>query len=264
MTESCKPIGWLSFADLFEGRLQQFGVYERVIDQRSTETFRSLTDGRNSLWVNGSRDGGVTELTLKGSNRPDVIFDAIFQEFKIKIVTEREPEFWGFQTREEWREARSRGQRESLYRELRKYLDGRPNDIETDAKAYSEREGAPSVTVGLIKAQVAKQLVAEDPTLLDPAKGDELTTKVLARVAEIRKAFAWDDEDYRYARQYNPSLNGRLEAEEDVEDGPLPAGAYIFTVDLRGVIVARERPGIREATGKPRDGAGGMDDEIPF
>jgi hypothetical protein len=166
----------------------------------------------------------------------------------IRIVSQRDPEFWGFKTLEELDQARSREENESFYRELRKYLDGRPNEIESGAEANSRREGAPSVTVDLIKAQIAKQLVADDPPLLlQPVKKGELITQMLARVSDIRRAFAWDDEDNRYAHLYYPSPNGRLEAKEDAEEGPLPAGAYIFEIDQRGVIVARERAGFREA-----------------
>jgi hypothetical protein len=172
MTVFCKPIGWLSFEELFRGRLQAYGVYERLVDKKTTLTCRSLTDGRNSLWVCGEAEDGVTEVMLKGNNNPALIFDAVLKEFGVRIVTEHEPEFWGHETREQWSQARSLEQHETFYNELRKYLDGQPNEIEADAKASSEREGAPSITADLIKAQVAKQYCGGRPDS-SPARKQE-------------------------------------------------------------------------------------------
>jgi hypothetical protein len=47
MTTFCKPIGRLRFAALFDGRLQKFGVYQRVVEGKLSETHQSLTDGGN-------------------------------------------------------------------------------------------------------------------------------------------------------------------------------------------------------------------------
>jgi len=57
MTTFCKPIGRLRFAALFDGRLQKFGVYQRVVEGKSTETHQSLTDGPTSY---GSTDSRTT------------------------------------------------------------------------------------------------------------------------------------------------------------------------------------------------------------
>ena len=37
--------------DLFDGRLEEFGVREHVKPEATTEKSRLLTDGRNYLWV---------------------------------------------------------------------------------------------------------------------------------------------------------------------------------------------------------------------
>ena len=37
--------------DLFDGRLEAFGVREKIVPDETTEQERCLTDGRNHLWV---------------------------------------------------------------------------------------------------------------------------------------------------------------------------------------------------------------------
>ena len=45
--------------DLFDGRLEEFGVREHVNPETTTETSRLLTDGRNYLWVYIDDEGFV-------------------------------------------------------------------------------------------------------------------------------------------------------------------------------------------------------------
>src|SRR5262245_2497940 len=110
MTTFCKPIGRLRFAALFDGRLQKFGVYQRVVEGKSTETHQSLTDGTNIVCFCGQPNGYVAQIVVRGPNDPSSIFDAIFQALDVKIVTDREPEFWGFKTEQEWQEACERAE----------------------------------------------------------------------------------------------------------------------------------------------------------
>ena len=85
-----------------------------------------------------------------------------------------------------------------------------------------------------------------------------MITKMLARFEDMRAVFSEIDEIRSFFQVDDSRLNGRLEAREDVEDGPLP-GAYVFEVDQRGLIVAKERPGFREAAAARQ-----RDNDLPF
>src|SRR5262249_33361506 len=155
--------------DLFDGRLEAFGVREHVKPDETTERTRCLTDGRNYLWVYIDDDGFVGCLTRYLPNgAPGKILNALANAFDIDIVSEYEPQFWGFDTQEEWdacMERMSRESEERFHLELLKYLRGEPNDI---------RPG----TIGMIKAEIAKKLVENDPALLSPINKDKLHTEV--------------------------------------------------------------------------------------
>jgi hypothetical protein len=130
---------------------------------------RYLTDGRNSMEVvvyeNGVPDVTVGNLWCAPEKE---IFHAIAEAFDSDIVTEHQPEFWGFDTQEQWDAWQTRCAEEEEQRfhaELVKYLLGEPNDI---------RPG----TVGMIKAEIAKKLVEKDPTVLLPGNKDNFLNKL--------------------------------------------------------------------------------------
>ena len=54
-----------SACDLFDGRLEEFGVREHVKPEATTETSRLLTDGRNYLWVYIDDDGRSTSVSIR-------------------------------------------------------------------------------------------------------------------------------------------------------------------------------------------------------
>jgi len=132
--------------DLFDGRLEEFGVREHVKPDETTEKSRCLTDGRNYMWVymdDGGFAGSITRYASGGA--PGKILGAIAEAFDTDIVSEYEPQFWGFDTQEEWDAAMSQMSREAderFYLEILKHLRGEPNDI---------RVG----TIGMIKAEKA-------------------------------------------------------------------------------------------------------------
>jgi hypothetical protein len=145
--------------DLFDGRLEVFGVHEYLNDE-TTEQKRLLTDGRNYLWLYIDDSGFVSCLTRYMPNgAPSKILSAIVEAFDTGIVSEYEPQFWGFETQEDWDAWQleiAKEHEEEFYREILKYVQGKLNDI---------RPG----TIGMIKAEIAKKLVDGDPTLLLPA-----------------------------------------------------------------------------------------------
>ena len=155
-------------SDLFDGRLEKHGIREDFSNE-TTERSRLLTDGRNYLWVYIDDAGSVSCLRrYASSGAPGKILGAIADAFETDIASEYEPQFWGFDTQEEWdswQEEAARKNDEKFHNELLKFLCGEPNDI---------RPGS----IGMIEAEIAKKLVEEDPTLLLSANADKLLTEI--------------------------------------------------------------------------------------
>jgi hypothetical protein len=151
--------------DLFDGRLEEFGIREHVKAEATTEKGRLLTDGRNYLWVYIDDDGFVDCLRRYAPNcAPGKILNALANVFDTDIVSEYEPQFWGFDTQEEWdacMEEMSQKDEEQFHIELLKYLRGEPNDI---------RPG----TIGMCQAEIARTLVEKEPSLLLSVNKDKL------------------------------------------------------------------------------------------
>jgi hypothetical protein len=80
--------------------------------------------------------------------------------FDTDIVSEYEPQYWGFETQEEW-DAWEKKRYEVFYIEIMKYVRGEPNNI---------RPG----TIGMYEAEIAKTLIAKDPAFLFPLNKDKL------------------------------------------------------------------------------------------
>jgi hypothetical protein len=153
--------------ELFDGRLEQFGVREHVCES-TTRKERYLTDGRNCMWVYIDENGHLDQLTRRGANAPTKILGAIATAFDTEIFSEYEPQFWGFNTQEEWDAALeevNREHRDRFYADLVKLASGEPNDI---------REG----TIGEIQAKIAKQLVENESDLLLPEHRERLINAV--------------------------------------------------------------------------------------
>jgi hypothetical protein len=101
---SIKPI---SAVELFDGRLAAFGIYEHAAHETS-ESVKCLTDGCNSfLWVYCSERGEVNLFVAHPSiGESSGILASIEKPFDTDIVSEHEPQFWGFESHKEWFEAR--------------------------------------------------------------------------------------------------------------------------------------------------------------
>jgi hypothetical protein len=164
MSTTYAPLDKILASHLFDGRLNKLGVYEHIEQTESTERRRCLTDGRNYVWVYIDTEGIVKTITRYGANAPGNILGAISETFDVDIVSEYEPQFYGFETQEEWdswQEALSRKSEDEFYGDLMKYLMSQPCSI---------RQG----TIGEIKAKIARQLVTNDPDLMKPEKRDHL------------------------------------------------------------------------------------------
>jgi len=153
---------------LFDGRLENFGIHEHVNPDETNKNRRCLTDGRNYLWVYIDDAGLVSSISRYGGNVPAKILNAITEAFDTDIFTEYTPQFWGFDTEEEWEAAckqRAKKWEEEFYVSVINYVRGQPNDISPG-------------TIGARKADIAKKLVEEDPTLLELENKDRLLSTI--------------------------------------------------------------------------------------
>jgi hypothetical protein len=146
----------VSASELFGAKLGKFGVREHIASDTS-ERSRCLTDGRNYLWVYLTESGTVGAVTCFGASVPGKILNAVAEAFETDIYSEYEPQFWGFDTQEEWdaamKEMSDRHQDE-FYADVCAYVRGEPNGI---------RAG----TVGEIQANIGRDLAEQDATILD-------------------------------------------------------------------------------------------------
>ena len=86
----------------------------------------------------------------------------------IRDRSEYEPQFWGFDTQEEWdacQDQIAREHDEKFHAELLRYVRGEPNDI---------RPG----TIGMLQAEIARRLAQQDPTLLLPANEERFRREI--------------------------------------------------------------------------------------
>jgi len=105
MSVDFRPLTPIRMADLFDGRLKDVEVHEHP---RSKDTV-VLTNDRGELWVYGDEDGLVACFTAyagacgdDAAGRTARILVAIENAFDVKLVSEDEPQFWGFETEKEW------------------------------------------------------------------------------------------------------------------------------------------------------------------
>lgn len=110
-------------------------------------------------------DGFVGCVTRFGANAPRKILNALAEAFDTDIVSEYEPQFWGFETQEEWDAAMEKLARESddeFYMDFLKYLRGEPH------------ERIQPGTLGMSMAEDGKRFVEADPSLLLPENKDKV------------------------------------------------------------------------------------------
>src|SRR5262249_11039207 len=96
----------VSARDLFDGRLKKFGIEEHVTPE-TCEAERCLTDGNNYLWVFITNDGFVARILQGcGTDGASKLGSEIAKRFNTEFYSEHEPQYWGFNTEEEWRARR--------------------------------------------------------------------------------------------------------------------------------------------------------------
>ena len=150
-------------SDLLDGRLDRFGIHEKVTYPTSDQQ-KCLTDGADFVWVYANDEGYVSCLTRYGANDPNKILGAIADAFRTDIYSEHQPQFWGFDTQEEWdawQHAAGKERLDKFYSDILKFVAGEPNGIPPGHPSYE------------CKALIAKRLVAEDPGLVSPERRTE-------------------------------------------------------------------------------------------
>ena len=168
MSTDYRPSKNVRASELLDGRLESFGVRQKMIDETSAKQ-KCLTDGNNFLWVHINDEGFVSTLTRYFPNgAPAKILRAICEALDTDVFSEHEPEFWGFDTQEEWdawQDAISKKHDDEFYADLVKFV-------------YDEPNGISPGTVGECQAQIAKRLVGDDPTLISPERRVEFIEKI--------------------------------------------------------------------------------------
>jgi hypothetical protein len=86
--------------ELFDGRLERFGIYEKAIEGQTSSNSRLLIEGPNGMIVYG--DEVVGTIKRCGLNNPANILNAITDTFDTRVMSEYDPQFWGYETEEEW------------------------------------------------------------------------------------------------------------------------------------------------------------------
>ena len=160
MSADFRPLTKILACQLFDGRLEEFDVYEHVKPDWTTSDRRCLTDGRNNyLWVYIDDDGSTSFTRYFPNGDPSEILKAVGEVFDTHIVSEYEPQYWGFETQAEWEAAQKQ-----LGRELRRA--DQKFEFELLKYARGEPSGIKPGTHEETKAKIAKKLVEDDPTLL--------------------------------------------------------------------------------------------------
>jgi len=155
------------FDELFDGRLEKYGIREKFAGDRTSLFSRVLTDGENYLWVYG--EGTVSCMTSYYPNgNPLKILKAIIKSFNTDIYSEFEPQYWGYETQEEWdaaEEALNQQAKIETYTEIMKSIKGKPSNISPG-------------TLGATWCKIAKQVISKDPSLAKPERMDDLMNTV--------------------------------------------------------------------------------------
>jgi hypothetical protein len=159
----------IPFAQLFDGRLEKYGVYE-TIRSDSTEQIRYLVGRDGVLEAYREENGNSSFARPCFAPIPWAVLDALVEEFEVELVCEHDPRYWGFATEKEWHDWQDQlanEEEDHLYDELVRYVRKEPNDL---------RPG----TVGMLMAEIAAALVASDESLMAPQNRHRLLEAVKA------------------------------------------------------------------------------------
>ena len=98
----------IKVADVFDGRFEKFGFREHLAKEPDPHS-RWLSDGVNAVCII-NYNGIVVQINkYAGVGHPTHILRALEKEFDTEIFSENEPQYWGFDTIEEWMAWRRNG-----------------------------------------------------------------------------------------------------------------------------------------------------------
>lgn len=164
-----KPVTPLQVQDLFDGRLKHFGIIEILNHPPMGHSRRILSDGQTFISVQSESSGEIDSLTLE---RPFVFSSGIaltrtiakYMACTFALYTANQPQYWGFETKQEWDAERKRMERArtaKFYADVLQYVAG-------DGEAF---QGG---TVEHAKGEVARELISKQPSLIRPEKRRQL------------------------------------------------------------------------------------------
>ncbi|MBR1156811.1 hypothetical protein [Bradyrhizobium sp. JYMT SZCCT0428] len=147
MSTDYRPIPAIRFAKLFDGRLDKYGVKEKEARAPDdTRRVRYLTGSDGVLEAYERGDG--TSSFSRGSFRPVpwTVIDALTEEFEVKLVSEHDHRYSGFQSKKEWDDWQDqlvKEREDRFYENILRFLRGEPHD------------NSPG-TIGMMQAEIAK------------------------------------------------------------------------------------------------------------
>ena len=176
MSTDFRPLTPIQMAELFDGRLERVGVWEHHPKWELAPNQKILTDGSNYLHVYSKEKGLVSSFSRYMPNgNPGYILTAISDEFDVDIVSEYEPEYWGFATKEEWDAAernfakKLQQDEQHFWNEVVRYAKGETAELEQSLYGDS---------AATEMAQIAKNLISKSPDLLAEDKRPNLIKAV--------------------------------------------------------------------------------------
>jgi hypothetical protein len=169
MSTDYRPLTPIRVADLLDGRLEKVGVWQHHPERKLAAHEKCLTDGSNYLFVYSNEKGLVSCFSRYMPNGdPRYILATICDEFDVDIVSEHEPQYWGFETEEEWNAALAKMGEDAerdFFNEVVKFVRGEDHNISPG-------------TVGMAQAEIIKRLIAENPHLAAEVRLPDLINAV--------------------------------------------------------------------------------------
>jgi hypothetical protein len=164
-----QPVTPIEVQDLFDGRLKHFGIIEILSHPLTKHGYRILSDGQTFISVWGQSGGAIGSLALEPPylySSAGALLKTIAKSMGTEFVmyTEHEPQYWGFDTQQEWdvaMEKLNRKQDDMFYADVLQFVAGDDQVLKAG-------------TVGHGKGEVARKLISKEPSLIRPDKRDEL------------------------------------------------------------------------------------------
>ncbi|NRP27351.1 hypothetical protein XMD420_000954 [Marinobacterium sp. xm-d-420] len=151
----------LPIEQVFDKRLWRHGIIE-FFEEEITTLDRCLTNGIDYIWIHLNKIN-ETSCAFQVDRIPTDFELQLIELLEANVYSEHEPQFWGFETMEEWHSAmeeEARIEREEFYANLVAFL---------KFKTHKFKKG----TVAMDKVLIAHDLVIEDPTFLVAERKDQ-------------------------------------------------------------------------------------------